>query len=447
MAFEQLTEFDKIVKSALEGVEEAVPSSVWDNIASKLDAIAGAAAAGTAITSVSSGSAASGTVASGTAAGSATTGSVATGATAGTTATGTAATGAAAGTTATTAASGAAVGTTATTAATGAAAGTTATSAAAGAAAGSAAAGAAAAGGAVAASSNVITIALASVAAAGVIGGGAALVLNNSNNQHIIEEPKPITEVVVDTTSETMPEDTTIDLVKYIRHQKPVIDEKEPVQETSQEASPEQKEEPEEIAMDRPAPQTEKSEVQWEIQPKKSSPRFAVSAGYLNSIDRTSVDVSLNGFYVGISYNIPINKSFGIAPGLYYSVVWSGPVNRWGGRIFFDDAKITEHYLDVPVYANYVHQFNDLYGLRVFAGPTFSTCLASKYEYNGLKCNSFDEMNYTRFDLMLGGGASFEFRQRYTVTAGFDIGLLRRNGEGGKDHMRSKLYFGIGYNF
>ena len=444
MAFEQLTEFDKIVKSALEGVEEAVPSSVWDNIASKLDAIAGAAAAGTAITSVSSGSAASGTVASGTAAGSATTGSVATGAAAGTTATGTAATGAAAGTTAT----GAAAGTTATSAAAGAAAGTTATSATAGAAAGSAAAGAAAAGGAVAASSNVITIALASVAAAGVIGGGAALVLNNSNNQHIIEEPKPITEVVADTTSEMMPEDTTIDLVQYIRHQNPVIDDNdEPVQEASQEAAPEQKEEPVEIAMDKPAPQTEKSEVQWEIQPKKSSPRFAVSAGYLNSIDRTSVDVSLNGFYVGISYNIPISKSFGIAPGLYYSVVWSGPVNRWGGRIFYDEAKITEHYLDVPVYANYVHQFNDLYGLRVFAGPTFSTGLASKYEYNGLKCNSYDEMNYSRFDLMLGGGASFEFRKKYTVTAGFDIGLLRRNGEGGKDHMRSKLYFGIGYNF
>jgi hypothetical protein len=438
MALEQLTEFDKIVKSALEGVEEAVPSSVWDNIASKLDAIAGAAAAGTAITSVTSGSAASGTVASGTAASSATTGSVASGAAAGTTATGTAATGAAAGTTAASAAAGASAGT----AATGAAAGTAAAGAA-----GSAAAGAAAGGAAVAASSNAITIALASVAAAGVIGGGAALVLNNSNNQHILEEPKPITEVVVDTTSETMPEDTIIDLVQYIRHQRPVIDEEEPVQETPEEAAPEQNEEPEEAAMDRPAPQTEKSEVQWEIQPKKSSPRFAVSAGYLNSIDRTSVDVSLSGFYVGISYNIPINKSFGIAPGLYYSLVWSGPVNRWGGRIFFDDARITEHYLDVPVYANYIHQFNDLYGLRVFAGPTFSTCLASKYEYNDLKCNSFDEMNYTRFDLMLGGGASFEFRQRYTVTAGFDIGLLRRNGEGGKDHMRSKLYFGIGYNF
>ena len=48
MAFGQLTEFDKIVKSALEGVEEAVPSSVWDGIVSKLDVIAGAAAAGAA---------------------------------------------------------------------------------------------------------------------------------------------------------------------------------------------------------------------------------------------------------------------------------------------------------------------------------------------------------------------------------------------------------------
>jgi len=70
MAFGQLTEFDKIVKSALEGVEEAVPSSVWDGIVSKLDVIAGAAAAGAAISSVSTGSAASGSAASGAAAGS-----------------------------------------------------------------------------------------------------------------------------------------------------------------------------------------------------------------------------------------------------------------------------------------------------------------------------------------------------------------------------------------
>ncbi len=232
MAFGQLTEFDKIVKSALEGVEEAVPSSVWDGIVSKLDVIAGAAAAGAAISSVSTGSAASGSAASGaaagsTAAGSAATGSVASGAATGTVASSASVTGAAAGTTATGAAGSAAT---------------------------------AAAGGAVAASSNVITITLASVAAAGVIGGGAALVLTNSNNQHIIDQPKQVTEVVVDTTSETMleqmPEDT-VDLVRYIGHQKSVIDESMPVGETEKH-HPEEEKEPESIKTDVPAPKAYK---------------------------------------------------------------------------------------------------------------------------------------------------------------------------------------------
>ena len=288
MAFGQLTEFDKIVKSALEGVEEAVPSSVWDGVVSKLDAIAGAAAAGAAISSVSTGSAASGSAASGAAAGSTAAGSAATGSVA----------------------SGAATGTVASSAfVTGAAAGTTATGAA-----GSAAT--AAAGGAVAASSNVITITLASVAAAGVIGGGAALVLTNSNNQHIIDQPKQVTEVVVDTTSETMleqmPEDT-VDLVRYIGHQKSVIDESMPVGETEKH-HPEEEKEPESIKTDVPAPKAYKPEVQWTIRPKQSHRRFAISAGYINSLDKGRAEVDFSGVYFGLSYNFPINENMGVAP-------------------------------------------------------------------------------------------------------------------------------------
>ncbi len=404
MAFEQLTEFDKMVKSALEGVEEAVPSSVWDGIASKLDAIAGAAAAGAAISSVSTGSAASGSAASGaasTAAGSAATGSVASGAAAGTTATG-------------------------------AAAGSAAT---------------AAAGGAVAASSNVITIALASVAAAGVIGGGAALVLTNSDNQHIIEQPKQVPEAVVDTTSETMleqmPEDT-IDLVSYVRHQKPVIDETMPVEETEKH-NPEK--EPESIKSDVPAPKAYKPEVQWAIRPKQSHRRFAISAGYINSLDRGRAEVDFSGVYFGLSYNFPINENMGVAPGIYYSYTRKSNARCWGQYIFYSGAKIQEHYLDFPVCFNYRHDFTENISARAFAGPTFSLGLSSSIEYDSKTYNGY-EKDYSRFDVMVGGGVSVEFRKKYGVLIGYDFGLLDKNKEdSGPHHKRNKFYVGVSYMF
>lgn len=422
MAFGQLTEFDKIVKSALEGVEETVPSSVWEGVVSKLDAIAGAAAAGAAISSVSTGSAASGSAASGAAAGSTAAGSAATGSVA----------------------SGAAAGTTASTAAvTGAAAGTTAT----GAVAGSAAT--AAAGGAVAASSNVITIALASVAAAGVIGGGAALVLTNSNNQHIIEQPKQVTEVVVDTTSETMleqmPEDT-VDLVRYIGHQKPVTDESMPVDETEKH-QPEEEKEPESIKTDVPAPKAHKPEVQWTIRPKQSHRRFAISVGYINSLDKGRAEVDFSGVYFGVSYNFPINENMGVAPGIYYSYTRKSNARCWGQYIFYSGAKIQEHYLDFPVYFNYRHDFTENISARAFAGPTFALGLSSSIEYDGKTYNGYEE-DYSRFDAMLGGGISVEFNKKYSVLVGYDFGLLDKNKEyGGPNHKRNKFYVGISYMF
>lgn len=421
MAFGQLTEFDKIVKSALEGVEEAVPSSVWDGIVSKLDVIAGAAAAGAAISSVSTGSAASGSAASGaaagsTAAGSAATGSVASGAATGTVASSASVTGAAAGTTATGAAGSAAT---------------------------------AAAGGAVAASSNVITITLASVAAAGVIGGGAALVLTNSNNQHIIDQPKQVTEVVVDTTSETMleqmPEDT-VDLVRYIGHQKSVIDESMPVGETEK-YHPEEEKVPESIKTDVPAPQAYKPEVQWTIRPKQSHRRFAISAGYINSLDKGRAEVDFSGVYFGLSYNFPINENMGVAPGIYYSYTRKSNARCWGQYIFYSGAKIQEHYLDFPVYFNYRHDYTENISSRAFAGPTFSLGLSSSIEYDGKTYNGYEE-DYSRFDVMLGGGISVEFGKKYGVLIGYDFGLLDKNKEsGGPHHKRNKFYVGVSYLF
>jgi len=282
-----------------------------------------------------------------------------------------------------------------------------------------------------------------------VIGGGAALVLTNSNNQHIIDQPKQVTEVVVDTTSETMleqmPEDT-VDLVRYIGHQKSVIDESMPVGETEKH-HPEEEKEPESIKTDVPAPKAYKPEVQWTIRPKQSHRRFAISAGYINSLDKGRAEVDFSGVYFGLSYNFPINENMGVAPGIYYSYTRKSNARCWGQYIFYSDAKIQEHYLDFPVHFNCRHDFTENISARAFAGPTFSLGLSSSIEYDGKTYNGY-ERDYSRFDVMAGGGISVEFGKKYGVLIGYDFGLLDKNKEsGGPHHKQNKFYVGVSYLF
>lgn len=404
MALNHLTEFDELVKSTLDGIEESVPSSVWEHISDKLDALAGAAAAGTAISSAS-GSAAGGSVAAGSS-------SVAGGTAAGSAAAGTAAGSTAAGT------------------------------------AGSAAAGTAAGAAATAASSNALTIALASVATVGVIGGGAALVLNNSNNQHI-EEPELVTEVVQDTASYEMPEDT-LDLVQYIRHVKPVIDEAEPVQDEQEISVAEVPEETEPVVVEEPAPVAAPA-VQWTIQPERKHSHFAISAGYLNSMNkRSSSRTTLNGFYVGMAYNLPVYKSLGVSAGVYYSFLEKNNVTRWAGQTG-GSSRVREQYLFSPVHLNYAFRFNDNFALRVFGGPTFAYGLSSnrKFDYEDTTHDSYDgHYTYKRFNLMLGGGLSVELWDKISVNAGFDQGILnRRSSKAPFNEWTSQLHVGVSWLF
>ncbi len=210
---------------------------------------------------------------------------------------------------------------------------------------------------------------------------------------------------------------------------------------------PEEEKVPESIKTDVPAPQAYKPEVQWTIRPKQSHRRFAISAGYINSLDKGRAEVDFSGVYFGLSYNFPINENMGVAPGIYYSYTRKSNARCWGQYIFYSGAKIQEHYLDFPVYFNYRHDYTENISSRAFAGPTFSLGLSSSIEYDGKTYNGYEE-DYSRFDVMLGGGISVEFGKKYGVLIGYDFGLLDKNKEsGGPHHKRNKFYVGVSYLF
>ena len=55
----------------------------------------------------------------------------------------------------------------------------------------------------------------------------------------------------------------------------------------------------------------------------QASAQGSINAGYLNSTQsfKNSDSVNSNGAYVGASYNIGIAGGFGVAPGIYYSLI------------------------------------------------------------------------------------------------------------------------------
>ena len=100
--------------------------------------------------------------------------------------------------------------------------------------------------------------------------------------------------------------------------------------------------------------------------------QMSVGAGYLHAGDQITlkalepVETGMNGAYAGLSYNLPISDLIGIAPGLYYSLLLSNDSALEG----LLNAKLREHFVNVPVYVNLGFNIGDNARFFLFAGPT-----------------------------------------------------------------------------
>lgn len=187
----------------------------------------------------------------------------------------------------------------------------------------------------------------------------------------------------------------------------------------------------------------------------------SVNAGYLNSSqsfnESSSKSINSNGAYAGVSINIPLSGGFGIAPGLYYSMITNkdGSDGSILGIPVSVSSTFVEHAVNVPLYLNYNLNLASDSNIFIFAGPTAQYGLASSTklsggvgEYSGdKKFDNYDNENYNRFNVYLGGGVGFQV-SAIQITVGYDYGLMNLyKGDNAVKTHRSNLKLGLGFVF
>lgn len=187
--------------------------------------------------------------------------------------------------------------------------------------------------------------------------------------------------------------------------------------------------------------------------------QMSVGAGYVNNTTTLRLNKSgdgsgtpVNGFYAGVGYTVPVSSLVNFTPGLYYEFL----AEQDSDDLFGLDlaGKRVEHYVNIPLTFSLGAEVTQGLRLFAFAGPTASIGLASTTDASasiggislGGTTNNYDDSDYGRFNIFVGGGAGLEF-SRVRLTVGYDYGLLNRY-VGGNDYprrMESRFYVGLGF--
>ncbi|MBR5176243.1 MAG: PorT family protein [Bacteroidales bacterium] len=189
--------------------------------------------------------------------------------------------------------------------------------------------------------------------------------------------------------------------------------------------------------------------------------QISVNAGYLSSSqsfnESSTKAINSNGAFAGVSLNIPLAGGFGIAPGLYYSLITNknGSSGTFLGVPVSVSATFMEHAVNVPLYLNYSFNLASDSNVFIFAGPTAQYGLASTTKIAGgvgesssdQTYDNYDDGNYNRFNVYLGGGVGFQV-SAIQITVGYDYGLMNLyKGENATKSHRSNLKIGLGFLF
>ena len=183
--------------------------------------------------------------------------------------------------------------------------------------------------------------------------------------------------------------------------------------------------------------------------------QMSVNAGYLMSTEtiKGSNPVNSAGAYAGVTYNIQIAGGFGIAPGVYYSMITNGKassLNFLNIVTVSGSQRFTEHAINVPVYLNWGANLARDTKFFVYAGPTAQYGLVSKtrYDNNGSISykNWYENPSYTRFNIYAGGGIGLQVA-RIQIALGYDYGLMNLDKSGNTNCHRSNLKLGVGFVF
>ncbi|MCQ2147398.1 MAG: PorT family protein [Bacteroidales bacterium] len=178
--------------------------------------------------------------------------------------------------------------------------------------------------------------------------------------------------------------------------------------------------------------------------------QVSVGAGYkMLSHKAKSNATNLNGAFVGVDYNIPLSGALSVAPGIYYSFVTKSDSASGLSGLVSARGNWNEHYLTVPVHFNYGFSLGNDISAFVFAGPSLDLGLASSYKLGSTDkaINMYDNDNYKRYDVKLGGGIGFDFLDVTRVKIGYDFGMLNRRTDIGAAIHSNQLYVGVSLLF
>ena len=180
---------------------------------------------------------------------------------------------------------------------------------------------------------------------------------------------------------------------------------------------------------------------------------FGLSTTNFNALGYKA-NADLYGGTLGLSYEIPlVPGTVGFAPGIQFGYFTKGDVDIYG----YDNICLTETYLAVPLYLNLHFPVSDDMKFLVFAGPTLDLGLTSRIkekstsmEYDIYSGKLSDYTNYTRYDVLVGGGVGIDVMDAVRFSVRYDYGVVNRNGGGTNGLLkihRSQLKLGVGFIF
>ena len=165
---------------------------------------------------------------------------------------------------------------------------------------------------------------------------------------------------------------------------------------------------------------------------------------------------NMDGFFVGIDYNVAITGDLKVSVGLQgrYNMHSEESSATLLGVTTTSKTTANQMLIDVPVLFNYGLNLSDALKISVFAGPTITYALSGKTTnvttVAGTETNSEtdwygDNSDLKKLDVALSLGAAVTISD-IKIFGGYNMGLLNLNGADGYTMKGSNLFIGVGYN-
>ena len=168
--------------------------------------------------------------------------------------------------------------------------------------------------------------------------------------------------------------------------------------------------------------------------------RFGVKAGAtaskynadeINITNGSGVDVGVADYKFGYGFRIggvmeyALNRSFTVQPGLLFSLLQASI----GAENLDENVRHQSFYLQLPVNAKYKYNFANGDNLHFLAGPYIGYGLFGRVYADGedQDYDIFDKGYDERFDAGLNFGLGYEIAKKYSLNAGFQLGLKEMN--------------------